>query len=97
MSPTYKASYTGLLKVFLDHYGGGSWAGRLAIPAMIAGGPAHGYAADVHLRPLLEELGAVCPASFSITEGELPQLGSVVDSWTARVGPSLVGWLASPA
>ncbi len=88
-SPTYKASYTGLLKVFLDGYAGGAWTGQVAIPAMVAGSPAHGHAVDFHLRPLLEELGALCPASFFVTEAELPELEAAVASWVARVEPLL--------
>jgi FMN reductase len=36
-SPTYKASYTGLLKIFLDRISGGALAGVTAVPLMLGG------------------------------------------------------------
>ena len=35
-SPTYKASYTGMLKAFLDRYGSNGLAGTIAVPVMTA-------------------------------------------------------------
>jgi FMN reductase len=60
-SPTYKASYTGLLKLFLDHFAGGSLTGVTAIPLMLGGSAAHSLAPEVHLKPVLAELGASTP------------------------------------
>src|ERR1700761_4093637 len=40
-SPTYKASYTGLLKAFLDRYGSNGLAGVTAVPVMTGGWPGH--------------------------------------------------------
>ena len=34
-SPTYKATYAGLLKLFLDRLGGESLAGVTAVPLML--------------------------------------------------------------
>ena len=36
-SPTYKATYTGLLKLFLDQFAAGSLAGVVAFPLMLGG------------------------------------------------------------
>ncbi len=36
-SPTYKATYTGLLKLFLDRISGGALAGVTAVPLMLGG------------------------------------------------------------
>jgi FMN reductase len=60
-SPTYKATYTGLLKLFLDRIGGGALAGVTAIPLMLGGHWKHYLAVEVHLKPVLAELGASCP------------------------------------
>ncbi|MCU1494409.1 MAG: putative flavoprotein [Acidimicrobiaceae bacterium] len=60
-SPTYKASFTGLLKCFLDQFPGGGLDGIVCIPMMLGAGPAHALAPEVHLKPVLVELGAVCP------------------------------------
>jgi FMN reductase len=83
-SPTYKSTYTGLLKLFLDRFGGGSLAGVTAVPVMLGGHWKHGLAADLLLKPVLVELGATCPtAGLFLLETEF-------DS-----GPALDGWLRS--
>jgi len=48
-SPTYKATYTGLLKLFLDRFPGGSLAGVTAVPVMLGAHWKHGLAADLLL------------------------------------------------
>jgi FMN reductase len=60
-SPTYKATYTGLLKLFLDQVGTGDLAGVVAVPLMLGGGPGHAMAPDLLLKPVLVELGATTP------------------------------------
>jgi FMN reductase len=60
-SPTYKASYTGLLKLFLDRFPSNALDGVLAVPLMLGAGPAHALAPEVFLKPVLAELGAVLP------------------------------------
>jgi len=61
-SPTYKATYTGLLKVFLDRFPADSIAG-VAVPLMVGAGPEHALAAEHTLSPLLRHLGASVPTS----------------------------------
>lgn len=71
-TPTYKASFTGLLKLFLDVFPAGSLSRTVVVPLVTAGGEAHRYLADIHLRPVLSELGAVVPApSLLLTEPEI--------------------------
>ena len=60
-SPTYKASYTGLLKLFLDRFQADALAGVVAVPLMLGAGPGHAMAPEVFLKPVLAELGAVLP------------------------------------
>ena len=60
-SPTYKATYTGLLKLFLDQVGTGDLAGVVAVPLMLGGGPTHYLAPELLLKPVLVELGATAP------------------------------------
>jgi FMN reductase len=60
-SPTYKAAYTGLLKLFLDRFAGGTGLRGLAVPLMLGGSPAHALAPEVTLRPVLTELGGTVP------------------------------------
>jgi FMN reductase len=85
-SPTYKATYTGLLKLFLDQFAGGEGLrGVTAVPLMLAAGPAHAMAPDLLLRPVLVELGATCPAPglhLLDTEGaDSPALAAWVERW----------------
>jgi FMN reductase len=62
-SPTFKATYTGLLKLFLDQFETATgMSGVVAVPLMLGAGPAHAMAGEMHLRPLLAELGATTPA-----------------------------------
>ncbi|CAB4732044.1 unannotated protein [freshwater metagenome] len=60
--PTYKATYTGLLKLFLDRFAAGTGLRGLAVPLMLGAGPAHALAPELTLRPVVTELGAVVPA-----------------------------------
>nr|WP_296766858.1 NAD(P)H-dependent oxidoreductase [Rhodococcus sp. (in: high G+C Gram-positive bacteria)] len=57
-SPTYKGSYTGLLKLFLDQVVPDGLRGVLAVPVMLGAGPNHAMAPDLLLRPVLTELGS---------------------------------------
>ncbi|HLI01863.1 MAG TPA: NAD(P)H-dependent oxidoreductase [Acidimicrobiales bacterium] len=87
-SPTYKATYTGLLKSFLDRYGSGGLAGVTAVPVMVGAAPIHALATEVHLRPLLVELGASVPSrGLYVLESQLPDLGAVVHDWATAAVP----------
>ncbi|WP_378734625.1 NADPH-dependent FMN reductase [Nocardia brasiliensis] len=58
-SPTFKATYTGLLKLFLEQFDGGTGlADVLGVPVMLGAGPTHALAPDLLLKPVLVELGA---------------------------------------
>jgi len=87
-SPTYKATYTGLLKAFLDRYPSNGLAGITAVPVMTGGWPGHLLAVEVHLRPVLIELGATVPArGLYVTEPELADLDTAVAKWSAAALP----------
>ena len=60
-SPTFKASYTGLLKLFLDRFPHNGLDGVVAVPLMLGAGPGHALAPEIFLKPVLAELGAVLP------------------------------------
>lgn len=83
-SPTYKATYTGLLKLFLDQFPPDGLANVTAFPVMLGAGPAHALAPDLLLKPVLVELGATCPAAglylIDKSFAEDPRL----DAWVAR-------------
>ena len=73
-SPTYKASYTGLLKSFLDWFSTTDLLGVTVVPVMTGAAPHHALAVEVHLRPVLVELGATLPTrGLYVTEAELPE------------------------
>jgi FMN reductase len=88
-SPTFKATYTGVLKLFLDQFPTDGLAGVTAFPVMLGAGPAHAMAPDLLLKPVLVEMGAICPAAglylIDKTFAEDPRL----DTWIARTKPLL--------
>jgi len=87
-SPTYKAAYTGMLKAFLDRYGSNGLAGVVAVPVMTGGWPGHLLAVEVHLRPVLVELGATIPSrGLYVTEPELADIDAAVAKWSATATP----------
>lgn len=57
-TPIYKASYSGLLKVFLDLLPQGALQGKVVLPLATGGTLAHLLAIDYSLRPVLVSLGA---------------------------------------
>jgi FMN reductase len=88
-SPTYKGTYTGLLKVFLDRLGYRALASTIALPMLVMKHPEHALAVEVHMRPLLIELGATVPTpGLAVMESDLGRLDHVLVPWARRVsGP----------
>ncbi len=58
-TPIYRATYSGLLKVFFDLLPQDALARKVAIPIATGGGSAHLLAVDHGLRPLLASVGAL--------------------------------------
>jgi FMN reductase len=94
-SPTYKGSYSGLLKAFLDRIGGGALAGAAAIPILLGGAPTHTLAVSVHFAPLLVELGAVIPGGLFVLESEVEAFPTFAAGWVAQRRALLAGAVAS--
>lgn len=87
-SPTYKATYTGLLKLFLDQFAGATGLqGVVAVPLQLGAGPAHALSPELHLKPVLVELGATVPvpALYLIDSAEQPD--PVEQAWLDRWAP----------
>ncbi|NAZ75048.1 NADPH-dependent oxidoreductase [Kineococcus sp. T13] len=93
-SPTYKATYTGLLKLFLDQFAGGEgMRGVVAVPLMLGAGPAHALAPELLLKPVLAELGAACPApglylldaQVQAQGAQTPALAAYAQRWGATL------------
>jgi FMN reductase len=88
-SPTYKATYTGLLKLFLDRIGTGALSGVTAVPLMLGGDMRHSLAPEVFLKPVLVELGASCPTP-GLFLPESDYAGSeALDTWVGRASALL--------
>jgi FMN reductase len=88
-SPTYKAAYTGLLKVFLDRFPSDGLAGVVAVPLMLGAGPGHALAPEHTLRPVLVELGASTPTrGLYLIDRDFAN-PAVLDPWLERAVPQV--------
>jgi FMN reductase len=81
-TPTYKATYTGLLKLFLEQFAAGELHGTTAIALMLGGSPHHALAGELTLKPVLSEIGCSCPT---------PALFLLDSEWDAS--PGLDAWV----
>jgi FMN reductase len=89
-TPLYKATYTGLLKLFVDRFPRDALAGTVAVPLVTAGFAGQLLAAEVHLRPLLIEVGALVPTrAFVLTEAEFGDVDAAITRWLASAEPAL--------
>ncbi|MBL3699347.1 NADPH-dependent FMN reductase [Leucobacter luti] len=97
-TPTYKASYTGLLKAFLDRYPAQALAGVTAIPVFTTASDEHALAVEFTLRPLLVELGASVPTrGLAFPTPKFDRRAEVLDEWFASQGRLLPGAASPPA
>jgi len=76
-SPTFRGTYSGLTKLFLDALPAGALAGRRAIPVLVGADADHTASRD-HLADVLQELGAECPTGLFVAapagqEIEIPE------------------------
>lgn len=89
-TPTYKGTYTGLLKVFLDQYQAGALAGTVAVPVAVAAAPHHRRSAAAALTDLLGELGAAVPApAVALLEADLAEAQPPVSAWVDEHGAAI--------
>jgi FMN reductase len=96
-SPTYKAAYTGLLKVFLDRFAGGTGLSGLAVPLMLGGSPAHSLAPELTLRPVLTEIGGTVPGrGLYVVDAQHDDPAAYAD-WLAATRPIVTRYLRGPA
>ena len=91
-SPTFKATYTGLLKIFLDRFAAGSLVGVVAIPLQLGGSWRHSLAPEAFLKPVLAEIGASTPTRglylLDSDAGDDPSTGFTTS-------PTLQEWLTT--
>ncbi|GAA1706475.1 NAD(P)H-dependent oxidoreductase [Microbacterium sediminicola] len=89
-SPTYKATYTGLLKAFLDRYPANGLAGVTAIPVHTGADFTHAMGPTFTLSPLLVELGAMVPGrGFYLALSQMDKLDEVVDAAASEYATNL--------
>jgi FMN reductase len=81
-SPVYQASYSGVLKTLLDLLPQFALAGKVVLPVLTGGSPAHVLAVDYALRPVLASLGAahIVPGWFVLDRHIEAVSGDVVVS-----------------
>ena len=90
-TPTYKGSYTGVLKVLLDQLPAQALAGKRAVPVVTAGVAPQAAAAEALLRQLLTELGAEVAAGLPVVEADLPETASIAEKYAASFSHSSAG------
>lgn len=89
-SPTYKASFTGLVKLFLDAFAHDELGGLPTVAVMTGGSPDHGLALQHHLVPVLVEIGASCPTRGLYVSGPaVDDPEATIEAWLATAGPVL--------
>jgi len=89
-SPTFRASYSGLLKYFLDLLPRDGLEATVVLPVMTAGLPSHRWAVDTTLRPVLLELRALVPTrGIAVLETELSCVDTLFERWWREQGPAL--------
>lgn len=87
-SPTYKATYSGLLKSFLDRLPGSALAGVVAVPVLTMAAPEHALAVEGPFRSLLVELGASVPSrGLAFPTPRFEEAESIVSSWAEENVP----------
>jgi FMN reductase len=85
-TPTYKGSYTGVLKVLLDRLPANGLAGKLAVPVVTAGVAPQAAAAEALLRQLLVELGAIAVRpGLPLVEADLSESAAVAQKYAAAL------------
>ena len=96
-SPTYKAAYTGLLKLFLDRFASGPEGGLrgVAVPLMLGAGPGHALAPELTLRPVLTEIGGLVPARGLYVLDAAYDDPSAYRPWLDRARPAITALLDS--
>lgn len=93
-SPTFKATYTGLLKLFLDQFGAGELTGVTGIPLMLGAAARHALAPELSLKPVLVEIGCSCPTPGLYLLDSGYRDGPELDAWLTRARTELAGVLA---
>jgi FMN reductase len=84
-TPVSRASFTGVLKLFLDRLPDAALDATVVVPVTLSRDPAERSAADLQLRPVLTSLGASLPVpSFVADESDLADIALLADAWADK-------------
>jgi FMN reductase len=90
VTPIYRATYSGLLKVVFDQLPSGGLRGKVAVLAATAGGPGHLLALDTGMRALVASLeGWTVPTVTYATPADFDEVKRPSDNVRASLGASL--------
>jgi FMN reductase len=88
VTPIFKATYTGLLKVLFDGFQGDALRGKVAIPVMLGAWPGHLLALEHALKPVLAALGATPTEGVFVAEQSVDkEKRTVADDAVERFSP----------
>ena len=88
-TPVYRATYSGLLKVFFDLLPVDGLVGKTAIPIATGGSSAHQLVIDHGLRPLFASVGAVTTSTGVYGSDSAFENGVPHDSLVARLDTAI--------
>jgi FMN reductase len=88
-SPTYKGTYTGLIKLFLDRFGAGELAGVTGVPVMLGASWRHCLAPELLLKPVLVEIGATVPTAGLYLLDSTFREPDALDGWLTLARPQV--------
>ena len=84
-TPVYRATYSGLLKVFFDLFQPGALNGKVGVPFASGGSQSHQLVLDHGLRPLFASVGAVVVAAGVYASDAQFHADGVDGAVTARI------------
>jgi FMN reductase len=98
-TPVYQASFSGVLKAFLDLLPQTALAGKPVLPLAVGGSQSHMLALDYALRPVLAALGSphILPGIYA-TESQIKlqgESGLILDAATAERVAGGIGQLTA--
>lgn len=96
-SPTYKGTYTGLLKLFLDRFATGTGLCGLAVPLQLGATPRHALSVEFGLRPVLVEIGGTVPGPGLYILDSAFDDPAAFAAWLAVTRPYVDAWRSVPA
>ncbi|WP_163513369.1 NAD(P)H-dependent oxidoreductase [Fodinicola acaciae] len=82
-TPSFKGTYTGLLKAFIDLLPPGHLGETVVVPIAVAGSDAHVQSTSDTLRAVLVEVGATVPVVLGVPESALAESDAIAQKFVA--------------